>query len=77
MFQKPMAVQDPQVIKPLSKRTDDISFALAQTHTDFSCGFRIVKKDHPKLIIYETIPGPFANNEIKKNKVRHIYVYQL
>ena len=75
MFQNPMAVQDAQVIKPLSKRTNDISFALAQFYGDFSCGFGIVLTEHPKLIIFETIlRRSFANNKIRKTKLE-IFTY--
>ena len=69
MLQKPMAVQDPQVIKPLSKRAHDITFALALTHEDFSCGLKIVKTEHAKIIIFKTILGQlFENNKIRKIK---------
>ena len=75
MLQKPMAVQDPQVIKPLSKRANDPTFALAQTHQDFSCDFRIVKTEHSMVIVFETIlRKSFANNKIRKIKFE-IFTY--
>ena len=61
-----------QIIYSLA--TQDITFALAAKGRESVCGYTLVKTEHPKLVIFETVRGDsFAIN--KENSVSNLDIF--